>query len=106
MITEVSSKGIETRNADRSECRVSIDLIVKGVNVHEELTKTAGLAEAVASLVNHVDALVEKVRELEAEVAALKADDEKDDKEVAELSKKLETVAKAKVPAAKKQAAE
>ena len=103
MITEVSSKGIETRNADKSECRVTIDMFVKGINVAETLEKSACLAEAVQSLVTHVDSLVEKVRDLEAQVAALKEDHAKDDKEVEELSKKLETVAKARAPVTKKQ---
>lgn len=104
MITEITSKGVETRNADRSEVHVQIPLLLKGLDIAAELEKTQGLAEAVMSLVAHVDSLSEKLRALEAEVLALKEDDVKDDKAVEELSKKLETVsaAKAKTAVSKK----
>lgn len=104
MITEITSKGVETRNADKSEVHVQIPLLLKGLDIAAELEKTQGLAEAVMSLVAHVDSLSEKLRALEAEVLALKEDDVKDDKAVEELSKKLETVsaAKAKTAVSKK----
>lgn len=96
MITEITSKGVETRNADKSEVHIQVPLLLKGLDVATQLDKAQELAEAVTSLVAHVDSLSEKLRNLEAEVLALKEDDAKDDKAVEELSKKLETVSAAK----------
>jgi outer membrane murein-binding lipoprotein Lpp len=93
MKTEITSKGVETKAAEKDSLDVKVDMFLKGLDVHAILSESANLVEAVKGLVEKVDALSQKVSALQEDVHALKEDDAKDDKEVEELSKKLDAVA-------------
>lgn len=93
MITEITSKGVETKASESNMLKVDVDMTIKGLDVHAVLLESSKLVEAVKGLVEKVDMLSQRVASLQEEVEALKADDAKDDKEVEELSKKVEAVA-------------
>lgn len=99
MKTEITSKGVETKQSDKNELVVDIDTFIKGVNVVAALSELGSLPEAVSGLVAKVDQLSAAVAALQAELKAVREDDKKDDEAAADLAKKVDSLAAAKVKA-------